>query len=85
MSVIKPKVTLKKHSHYYKDVSLLTFIDVYRVLNLYEVTDPCIAHAVKKLLCAGQRGGKDEAQDISEAISALVRFQNIQNEDLNRG
>ena len=36
-----PKEKLK-HSHYYKDVSNLNLIDVYRVLDLFEVTDPCL-------------------------------------------
>jgi hypothetical protein len=31
---------------------VLTHIDVYRVLKLYNVTDPCLQHAVKKLLVA---------------------------------
>lgn len=72
-----------KHGHYYKDVSNLAEIDIYRVLSLYAVTDPCISHAVKKLLCAGQRGGKNEAKDISEAIIALIRWQTIKKEDIN--
>ena len=83
MTTIKPKITLKKHSHYYKDVSSFTVIDVYRVLDLYEVTDPCIAHAVKKLLCAGIRGEKDKEQDVSEAISALMRHQAMKQENVN--
>ena len=62
-----------KHSHYKKDVSHLKMIDVYRVLNLLEVTDPCIQHAVKKLLCAGKRGGKSKEQDIREAVDSLNR------------
>lgn len=63
----------KKHSHYKKDVSHLGFIDVYRVLNLFEVESHAIGHAVKKLLCSGQRGAKDKAQDIQEAIDSLNR------------
>ncbi|CAN8140429.1 hypothetical protein THIOSC13_1910004 [uncultured Thiomicrorhabdus sp.] len=43
-------------------------MDVYDVLNAFEVTDPMIAHAVKKLLVSGGRsGGKTEKQDIEEA------------------
>ena len=48
-----------KHSHYYKDTSHLDGMDVYRILKEWEVTDPCIEHAIKKLLCAGKRGVKD--------------------------
>lgn len=57
-------------------------IDIYRVLRLYEVTDPCIQHAVKKLLCAGKRGSKDFNKDIMEAALSLERFIQLNNEDL---
>jgi len=42
-----------KHPHYHKDVRHLETIDVYRVLALFNVTDPCIQHAVKKLRSLG--------------------------------
>lgn len=72
-----------KHSHYRKDVSHLDTIDVYRVLRLFGVTDPCLQHAAKKLLCAGQRGAKSQDQDIQEAIDTLHRYQEMQKEDAN--
>lgn len=72
-----------KHSHYHKDVTKLKMVDVYRVLDLYNVTDPCIQHAVKKLLVAGGRGaGKDISQDIQEAIDSLERWQEMRREDI---
>ena len=71
----------KKHSHYFKDVSNIEFIDVYRVLDLFAVEHPCIQHAVKKLLCAGQRGSKSRDKDIQEAIDSLQRFQEMRIED----
>lgn len=73
----------KKHPHYHKDVRHLETIDVYRVLALFNVTDPCIQHAVKKLLVAGGRGaGKDINKDIQEAIDSLHRWQEMQTEDV---
>ena len=63
----------RKHGHYFKDVSKLDFIDVYAVLKLFDVTDPCLQHAIKKLLCAGQRGVKDQVKDINEAKDTLER------------
>ena len=64
----------RKHSHYYKDVSHLKDIDVYRVLKLFNVTDPCVQHAVKKLLAAGGRGaGKDIERDLREAVDSINR------------
>lgn len=69
----------RAHNHYFKDVSALTHIDVYRVLQLFNVTDPCIQHAVKKLLVAGGRGaGKDISKDVKEAADSLVRWQEMQ-------
>lgn len=70
------------HNHYFKDVSHLQEIDVYRVLDLFKVTDPCIQHAVKKLLVAGGRGaGKDISRDIKEAIDSLNRWHEMRRED----
>lgn len=70
-----------KHSHYFKDVSHLKLIDVYRVIELWEVKDPCIQHALKKLLVAGKRGAKDEAKDIQEAIDTLERWKAMREEE----
>lgn len=72
---------VRQHSHYKKDVSNLEFVDVYRVLKLFDVTDPCLQHAIKKLLCSGQRGAKSSDQDVQEAIDSLVRFQQMRIED----
>lgn len=70
-----------KHNHYHKSVKHLEAIDVYRVLQLFGVTDPCLQHAVKKLLCAGQRGVKPVAKDVQEAIDSLTRWQEMLAED----
>ena len=69
------------NAHYFKDVSSLKQVDVYRVLKLFGVTDPCVQHAVKKLLCAGGRGSKGEEQDICEAIQSLERFLEMRREE----
>lgn len=66
------------HDHYKKDVRHLDMVDVYRVLALWNVTDPCIQHAVKKLLVAGGRGaGKSFVKDIQEAIDSLERCKDM--------
>lgn len=72
---------LRKNPHYFRSVGHLTVIDVYRVLELFEVTDPCIQHAVKKLLVAGGRGHKDIGTDINDAIVSLERWQEMRRED----
>ena len=50
---------------------------------MYEVTDPCLAHAIKKLLVAGKRGAKSEYSDIQEAIDTLNRWQDMRIEEIN--
>ena len=52
-----------------------------RVLELFEVTDPCIQHAIKKLLVAGKRGSKDQYRDVQEAIDTLDRWQQMRIEE----
>lgn len=69
------------YSHYKKSVKHLKFIDIYRVLELFNVTDQAIGHAIKKLLCAGQRGAKDRNQDIKEALDTLKRWLEMREED----
>ena len=71
----------QEYKHYKKDVSNLNSIDVYRVLKLFDVKDPALQHAVKKILCAGDRGTKDKVQDIQEAIASLNRSLEMINED----
>ena len=72
-----------KHSHYKKDVRHLSMVDVYRVLELFEVTHPAVQHAVKKLLVAGKRGSKEWEQDIREAVDSLNRALQMTAEDCN--
>lgn len=72
----------RAHNHYFKDVSKLDTVDVYRVLELFAVTNPSIAHAIKKLLVAGGRGaGKDVSKDIQEAVDSLERWKEMRVED----
>lgn len=70
-----------KHRHYFKNVQNLNIIDVYRVLELFDVQSHAVGHAVKKLLCSGGRGSKDYLQDIQEAIDSLQREIEMKKED----
>lgn len=71
----------KAHNHYFKDVRHLEYIDVYRVLDLFGVTDPCLQHAAKKLFVAGSRGHKDIERDIQDVIDSCERWKEMQKED----
>lgn len=70
-----------KYPHYFKSVSHLETVDVYRVLSLFQVNEACIQHAIKKLLCAGDRGDKSMIKDITEARDSLNRHLEMLNED----
>lgn len=77
----KQKNMKNTYNHYFKNTVHLNAVDVYRVLSLYGVTDPCLQHAIKKLLCAGDRGAKDIEQDVQEAIDTLGRWQDMRVEE----
>ena len=64
---------VRKHRHYFKDVSNIAEIDVYAVLKLFDVTDPCLQHIVKKALCAGKRGHKDMIEDLQNIVDTAIR------------
>lgn len=70
----------EEHNHYFKPCPYDT-LDVYRVINIFGVTDPCIQHALKKLLCSGVRGHKDQAKDIQDVIDTLERWKQMCEED----
>lgn len=69
------------HDHYKKDVRHLDMIDVYRVIELFEVTHPALQHALKKILAAGNRGAKGWEKDVQEAIDSLNRALQMRAED----
>ena len=69
-----------KHNHYFKDCPYEQ-VDVYRIIEIFGVTDPCIQHALKKLLCSGVRGHKDQEKDIQDVIDTLERWKQMRNED----
>lgn len=66
--------------HYHKYVGHLKTIDTYRICELYGVSGP-VENAVKKLLCSGVRGAKDQMQDLREAISSISRKLEMLEED----
>lgn len=57
-----------------------TTCDVYDVLKAFDVRNPAIQHAIKKLLMPGKRGHKDKLQDLLEAKQSIVRAINLENE-----
>ena len=58
---------------YQREIKDGVFVDVYDVLKAFNVTNPAMAHAIKKMLAPGQRGAKDTIQDMKEAIQSIER------------
>lgn len=77
----KDSVVRGKFAHYYRDVRKYKYIDIYRVLSLFGVTDQGIGHAIKKLVVAGGRGAKDFRKDVTEARDTLNRVLEMMDED----
>jgi len=50
------------------DKPMAVDVDVYRVLDAFQVKDPAIQHLVKKALAAGERGHKDLIQDYKDIV-----------------
>lgn len=71
-------------AHYFRDVSHIKEIDIYRVLDLFCVTHPCAQHAIKKLMVAGQRGVKDVECDVQEAGRTINRWLQMISEEKSR-
>jgi len=69
-----------EYNHYHKPCPY-DYVDVYRVLELFSVTDPCLQHAIKKMLVAGGRGAKNIDKDVAEAIVTLTRWQQMRAEE----
>lgn len=67
-------------SHYryeYKKIKL----DPARIAKVYGATHPMQFTALKKILCAGNRGYKDRLQDIDDVIGAMERWKEMIAED----
>lgn len=71
---------MREHNHYYKPCPY-THVDVYRVCEMFNVTDPCLQHALKKLLVAGGRGHKNIDRDVQDVIDSCVRWQEMRAEE----
>lgn len=61
------------YPHYFREVTNVSHVDVYWLLRAWDVSDPCVQHAVKKLIAAGRRGAKDKVKDLNEAKDSIVR------------
>lgn len=59
-------------SRYHKKIRS-EIVDVYDVLQAFEVVNPAVQHAIKKLLMPGARGAKCMRTDLEEANQSIMR------------
>jgi hypothetical protein len=64
------------YSHYVRHFNGVK-LDPYRIFDLYQITNPCVQHAMKKLFALGKRGAKDELKDLQEVIDTLERMKEM--------
>lgn len=74
---------MDKHNHYFRDVGGLASVDVYRILELFDVTHPVAQHIAKKAIAAGQRGHKDLRRDVQDMADSANRWLAMMDEDAN--
>lgn len=58
----------------------LEHIDIYVICRLFSITEPELSNALKKMLCAGQSGGKSKIEDFELALECL--YEAIQNREI---
>lgn len=60
-------------SKYHRTIKQGVQVDVYDVLDAFNVTCPALQHLVKKALACGQRGHKDTLDDLLDINSSAKR------------
>lgn len=71
-----------KHEHYFRDIPKgVKRMDIYRFLDLFDVTCPVAQHVIKKAVAAGQRGHKDLKRDWTDIADSAVRKLEMIHED----
>ena len=70
----QPSITPSKCTKTIRGVS----VDVYDVLQAWGVPNPALQHLIKKALQCGQRGHKDNAQDLQDIIDSAIRAKELE-------
>src|SRR5690606_4232242 len=71
-----------KHEHYFRDIPKgVKRMDIYRFLDLFDVTCPVAQHVIKKAVAAGQRGHKDLKRDWTDISDSAARKLEMIHED----
>lgn len=70
----------RKHNHYFRPCPYDS-IDVYRIIEIFEITDPAAQHILKKCIATGKRGHKDERRDWEDIVDSAQRKIEMLEED----
>lgn len=70
----RQQATTSKYTRYCKGVQ----VDVYDVLQAFDVTNPALQHLIKKALCVGIRGHKTKQQDLQDIIDSAIRAKELE-------
>lgn len=73
-------MTDRKHSHYYRECPYEN-IDVYRIIDIFEITCPAAQHILKKVIATGKRGHKDLQRDWEDIVDSAKRKIEMLEED----
>lgn len=81
LAKVSHRISEKRHritpSKYTKTIHGVS-VDVYDVLQAWGVSNPALQHLIKKALQCGQRGHKDNAQDLQDIIDSAIRAKELE-------
>jgi hypothetical protein len=60
----------------YTDYEII--VDVYDVLEAFDVRNSALQHLIKKALCVGIRGHKDKSEDLQDIIDSAIRAKELE-------
>jgi len=66
------------HSKYHREIKPGVFIDVYDVLQAWDVRNAALQHLIKKALQPGARGHKDLETDMNDIIASAKRAKELE-------
>ena len=67
----------KKRNKYMREIVPSIWVDVYDIINAFNVTDGGMQHVLKKIVACGQRGHKDELEDRLDILASVKRSNEI--------
>ncbi|WP_252108969.1 MULTISPECIES: hypothetical protein [unclassified Halomonas] len=66
------------HSKYHREIKPGVWVDVYDILQAWDVRNSALQHLIKKALAPGQRGHKDLMTDMDDIIASAKRAKELE-------